>query len=189
MKKILLLVVLAALLTFSSVFAQGIQIIGGDQQNSAVEALDDVKIGTEYQIDGWGILKPVSFNWWDHMYSDRNDDGSDPDSDLASFRINIINISYDKKNYISSNTSVVAVFDNDWKITDCWKGQNGSPNDSDKDAFLTSKDESKWFAISPFYEGSYGFICKLPNYIVESEKPLRMEIVFDDVELTYHIRK
>lgn len=43
--------------------------------------------------------------------------------------------------------------------------------------------------IDMLYTGSYAFGCTVPMYVLESKKPLRMEIVLGDNELTYHVRK
>ena len=44
------------------------------------------------------------------------------------------------------------------------------------------------FAISPMYTGHYVFGCTLPNSVIESDSPMRMEIKVAGNELTYNIR-
>lgn len=43
--------------------------------------------------------------------------------------------------------------------------------------------------IAMMYTGHFFFGCTLPNEVITSKKPLRMEIKLGDNELTYHIRK
>lgn len=50
-------------------------------------------------------------------------------------------------------------------------------------------DPSDNFAISPYYEGHYVFGCTLPNAVINSKAPLRMEINLGGNEITYNIRK
>ena len=45
------------------------------------------------------------------------------------------------------------------------------------------------FLIDPMYAGHYVFGCTLPNAIINSTAPLRMEIRLGENELTYNIRK
>lgn len=45
------------------------------------------------------------------------------------------------------------------------------------------------FAIKPMYTGHYVIGCTLPNAVVESKAPLRVEVQFGEHTLTFHIRK
>lgn len=45
------------------------------------------------------------------------------------------------------------------------------------------------FSINQMYTGHYAFGCTVPNSVVNSKAPLRMEIEIDGNELTYNIRK
>lgn len=55
-----------------------------------------------------------------------------------------------------------------------------------KYAIINSKDE---FPISPMYTGHYAIGCTLPNPVVSSKAPLRVEVQIGEHTLTFHIRK
>ena len=79
MKKVLLVVVLAVLMTVSSVFAQdlGIQIIGGPAIDIESEpiSLDDLQIDASYRLDEYAILYVLSFDFYD-SFAQYNKDNS-----------------------------------------------------------------------------------------------------------------
>ncbi len=190
MKKVLLFVFWAALLTVSSVFAQdmGIQIIGGPEIVTQSVSLDDLKTGTVVEIDGWGIIKVTSFDFVDEIYkmdSSWWNNGayeSGSEADYALLRIDITNTTLTSKNYLEAVT-VKAVYDDVYEYAG-WSHQYDFNHSQDK--VIHTKN---WFSIDPMYQGHYAFGCTLPNAVVTGSKPLRLEIKIDENELTYHIRK
>ncbi len=193
MKKILLLVVLAVLLNVGSVLSQdyGIQLIGGPEFETDTVDLDDLRIGEEVEIDGWGILTLKSFDFIDYFYrlplpdafwrySESIDSGTD--ADFAFLRMDIVNTTMSSRNYLK-DYSVKVIYDNTYEFSG-WANQYDYNQSSDK---VINSDIN--FAIKSMYDGHYVFGCTLPNRVITDSKPLRMEITIDGNEMTYHIRK
>ena len=188
MKKMLLFVVLTVLLTVSSVFAQGgIQIINPQNNNSSnMDYLDNVKVGSEYEIEDWGIITIYNYatlvdytdetGYKDDLIQNYSDK---PGADTVILCMDIVNITLKAKNYLK-NISVKTVYDDKYTIDGWWVQQ-------DKDR--KSLKSSQVFEIDPFYEGHYMFGTTVSDYIMKDSKPLRMVITIDDIELTYNIRK
>lgn len=190
MKQLLLFVVLAVLMTVSSVFAQdmGVQLIGGPEVETEPVNLDNLKIGSESEIDNWGILKITAFDFVDKIWYynsswyEAGSYGSGKEADYALLRMDVTNTNFAAKNYLDQYT-VKCIFDDVYEYGG-WAQQydfNRDPN------VIVAKEV--WFPIDPMYIGHYSFGCTLPNTVVTSSKPLRMEITIDENELTYHIRK
>lgn len=208
MKKVLLFVVLAALLTVSSVFSQdmGVQLIGGPEIVTQSVSLDDLKLDVEAEIDGWGILKPRSFEFYNdlNIYPERGgttEDTSDSGSeaDYAILYFDITNTTLKPKDYLS-NYEVKVVYDDVYEYAGWAYQQNYDYpiwNHSvsrylrfaAKQNLFYGIKPSDNFPIDPMYEGHYIFGCTLPNAVINSKKPLRMEITIDGNELTFNIRK
>ena len=189
MKKVLLFVVLAVLLTFGLVFAQGIQVIGSDQQNSAAETLDNIKEGEEYEIADWGIIHFIDYGQRDYTikkegYRDAESDG-ETGADYVRVFFKITNISLSPKNYLDK-ISVKAVYDDRYVINGSWAQWDDYDQQTSTGYYVRQNDV---YPIDPFYAGFYSFGVTLPDYIINDTKPLRLEITIDDVELTYNIRK
>ena len=207
MKKVLLFVVLAVLMTVSTVIAQdmGVQVIGPEIAAQTV-GLDDMKLGEGAEIDGWGTITLTDCKYIDYLNQfrqgkhsvagnwDRFESGLE--ADYLLIQADILNTTKSEKDYLS-DVEVKVVFDDDveyagwywqynWdngtKNTD-WAELNGIQN---KEFVITKADQ---FNIGPYYTGHYCFGCTLPNAVVSSKKPLRMEITMDGNELTYYIRK
>ncbi len=186
MKKELFLVVLAVLLTFGSVFAQGIQVIGSDQQNFAVESFDDIKIGDEFKIDDWGIIRIIDDLKYDSYYDGEgyqcgSYDGIEKADEIGLY-INIINLSLAPKDFLK-DVNVIMNYNDQYEINGYWQESKKSGGGT---GCVYEKNRS---ALAPFFEGFFWFGAKVPDYIVNDSKPLRLEITIDDVELTYYIRK
>ena len=60
---------------------------------------------------------------------------------------------------------------------------------TDGDEAVQAINSEKNFVIEPMYPKRYAFGCTLPNAVVSSKKPLRMEITIDGNEITYNIRR
>ncbi|MBQ4514912.1 MAG: hypothetical protein II969_18105 [Anaerolineaceae bacterium] len=188
MKKILFFVVLTALMTISSIFAQdtGIQLISGPKTPADKASMDNLKLGKDVKIYGWGILQPTSFEFIDNfraydMWS-KYGGPSSYDSDYAFLKMDITNTALTGKNYLE-DYNVECIFDYNYIYGGFARQYDLNKS---KDAVF-GKDES--FTIMPMYQGHYAFGCALPNAVINSEKPLRLEINIDGNILTYHIRK
>lgn len=188
MKKVLLFVVLAVLMTVSTIFAQdtGIQLISGPEISADKVSIDDLKIGKDVEIDGWGILQLTSFEFIDSfraydMWSNYGGPSS-YDSDYAFLKIDITNTALTEKNYLE-DYNVTCIFDEDYVYGGF--GRQYDLNRS-KDAVFGKKES---FTIMPMYQGHYAFGCALPNAVISSKKPLRLEITIDGNELIYNVRK
>lgn len=187
MKKSLLFVVLAVLLTVSSVFAQdmGIQIISGSSAAAETVNLDDLKIGTEAEIDGFGIIKFTDFQFLNSFW--RKNDGtisSGKEADYAILWADLTNTTFSAKNYLDG-AEVKIFFDDSYEFGG-WSYQRDLNWSGAKEDVIRKSDQ---FAIDPFYQGHYIFGSTLPNFVVSSTAPLKMVITLDGNELTYNIRK
>ncbi len=184
MKKVFLFVVFAVLLAVSAVSAQnGIEIIGRNQESCSFEALYDAKVGTEYEINGLGLLKVVKYEVFDEIYNSTGyrsyyDDGK-TSADSTVLFIDITNLTFTPKNYLEG-MKVKAVYNNIYEINGWWCQRYDSGN--------YVYEEMVW-PIDPFYQGHYKLGVSIPDYIMKDTRPLRMEIAFGNVELVYHIRK
>lgn len=196
-KMISLILAMGMLLTFSAtVFAadMGVDIISAPETESDTVNLDDLKLNSEAEIDGWGTLKLTSFNYEDELkryvkgYNNWLDDPyeSGNEADYAILRMDITNTTFKDKDYLSSVT-VRVVYDDAYEFGG-WAYQSNFDNygDYNQTAAIDSADQ---FAIAPMYVGHYIFGCTLPNAVVNSKKPLSMIIIIDGNELTYNIRK
>lgn len=212
MRKILsILLALAMLLSASAALAEnmGIQVIGGPELETEPVSLDDLKLETEAEIDGWGIITLTAYEvqggvgYYDSgkTYVDYyNQDAyyrSGNEAEYAVLYADILNIQLKDKNFLE-NVSVKVVFDDVYEYAG-WSYQrnyNNTTYDGGPIEFDRNKQNLRWainevdqFAIGPMYEGHYLFGCTLPNAIFESKKPLKMIITIDDNEITYNIRK
>lgn len=209
MKRIIsILFVLSMLLGSSAAMAEmGVQIIGGPVTEVEPVSLDDFKLGVEVEIEGYGILNATEFAYKDRLgyyRSGRKDVyGSDDfylsgnEADYALLRIDITNTSPKSHDFLSS-CEVKVVYDDVYEYAG-WCHQynyNNKAYSSSRSGEDSNKQNTNWvinasdhFAIDPMYQGHFAFGCTLPNAVINSKKPLRMVIVIDGIEITYHIRK
>lgn len=186
MKKALLFVICAVFVSFNSVFAQNleIQIINAPDAQSAGCKLNDLKIGSEVNIEGFGLLKLTEFAFWDDLYVGNCDSKeSGVEADYAVLNFNITNLNYSAKNYLE-NISVKVIYDNFYEFGG-WAFQKNINNNHSFQTINSSEN----FAIAPFYQGHYKVGATLPNYVIQSKKPLKIVVIIDDIEFTYNIRK
>ena len=118
--------------------------------------------------------------WWSENQVVLND--SKTQADFAMLRMDILNKSGMPTDFIGK-VEVIVVFDDNTKFNG-WVRQYDYDIDS---AFPLNPADN--FSIDPYYVGHYVFGCTLPNAVVNSKDPLRMEIKLDENELTYYIRK
>ena len=215
MKKILsMLLVFLMLLSASAVLAEGmgVQVIGGPEAESEPVSLDDIKLNTDAEIDGYAIISPKSFAFVDWLgtyrpgenstyYSNNFHDSelylSGEDADYALLKIDITNTARSTKNFISQ-CEVKVVFDDKYEYAG-WAFQynyNNSTRKNNSFGITSECQNTEWvidktdiFSIDPMYSGHYCFGCTLPNAVVKSKNPLRMVITIDGNEITYNIRK
>ena len=213
MKKMFsILLVLSMVLSVSFALAEdagmGVQVIGGPDISTAPVSLDDIQIEASVDIDGYATLSPLLFEYADSLYAyqagkkqaDYYWDNfatsywSGNDAQYACLRIDITNLNTKAKNFLE-NVEVKVVYDDTYEYGGWFYQYNYDNGTYDRHAFKNEQniyyviDKADVFAIGPMYTGHYVFGCTLPNAIVESKKPLRMEIMMDGNEITYNIRK
>lgn len=216
MKKILsVLLVLSMLLSASAALAEGmgVQVIGGPETETEPVSLDDVKLNTDIEIEGFGKLIFTSYDVWNRLgtyrsgqtgfrYSNGPADeeiySSGKEAEFILVSVDIVNTCKTAQDFLSE-CEVKVVYDEEYEFGGWYYQRNynnaisGSNivNDGDKNA-----QNVRWvikpgdqFAIDPMYEGHYVFGCTLPNAVIESKAPLKMIITIGGNELTYNIRK
>lgn len=210
MKKILsVLLVLSMLLSASAALAEGmgVQVIGGPETETEPVSLDDFKLNTEAEIEGYGLLCATEFVFKDQLGYYRSGkkevyDSSDfyrsgNEADYALLKMDITNISTKPHDFLAS-CEVKVVFDDvyeygGWFYQYNYNNKTYKSNNSGEDS---QKQNTNWvinaadqFAIDPMYQGHFVFGCTLPNAVVNSKAPLKMIITIDGNEITYNIRK
>lgn len=183
----------------------GVQIIGGDDLASETASLDDLQIGVAAEAESWGTVTITDCRFQDVLYQYKegkhevagnwNCFNSGNEADYLIVKLDILNNTKAERDYLS-NIEVKAVFMDDvefagWSyqynwdngIKDKeWEDLNGIQN---KEFVIDPADQ---FAIMPYYIGHYCFGCTLPNTVVTSKEPLRLEVKIDGNELTYNVR-
>lgn len=210
MKKILsMILVLTMLLGCSAAMAEGmgVQVIGGPETETEPVSLDDLKLNSVAEIDGYGTIYASNFAYKDvlgYYRSGRSDVCNTDDfyysgneADYAILRMDITNTATKPRDFLSS-CDVKVVYDDVYEYAG-WFYQynyNNKTYNSSHSGEDSGKQNTNWvlnaadqFAIDPMYEGHYCFGCTLPNAVVNSKKPLRMIITIDGNEITYNIRK
>lgn len=161
----------------------GVQIIG-DNATSDVSSFDDIIVDSPIEIPDYAIITPVGFVWKD----------IDNESRYKSARLSftILNITGKPIEYTGDSSVRVVFMDNIVFDKDTfpeysnhhWNGVR--QGDMNRDSLI---DRDKHYAIGPYDVGYYPCYVFLPNAVIESKEPLRMEVTFGEIELTYHIRK
>ena len=221
-KKMLLCGLIVGLMSIST-YAEDmdVQIIGGPETEDAeTVSLDDIKLNSEIEIDGYAIIKPTDFQTKDVLYCWKDYNGSDlslfesgNEADYMLLRADFTNTATSPRNFLK-DCSVKVVYDDKYEYAgwayqynydnnvkeaylECYRGDdyayqiyyNNGDNEynANSNDFVIPSDSS--FPINQMYTGHYAFGCTLPNSVVSSKAPLRMEIEIDGNELTYNIRK
>lgn len=211
MKKLITLVaVLLVLLCASVALADdmGVQLIGGPGIETEPTSLDDVALDTEYTIDGYAILTAKSFSFEESFYEYEKGYAGDNSTNFFGFLhwvqqasganakyaylvFEITNTSHVTKRYLQ-NAEIKVVYDDEYVYSGWVRQYNldhaASWGDRVKDyspAIIPEDEEPTGI----MYSTRLIFGCTLPNAVVESKKPLRMEINLDGNEITYNIRK
>jgi len=193
MKKFISIVIMfSMILVFANTACaadMGVQIIGGpEEEETETVSLDDLKLNVDVEIDGWGILKLISFEYIDYFEIADNSGfkignfESGEEADYAFLRLDITNTTVKSKDYLSDIT-VKTVFDDVYEYGG-WAYQFNF----DKSKNRVVKEDNR-FPIEPMYQGHYVFGSTIPNAVVNSKKPLQMIFTIDGNEFTYNIRK
>lgn len=190
--------------------SMGVKMISKNGDASSTVSLDDMQLNVEVPIEGYGVLKATSFEFFDWLgyYKEGKTWVDDPkryttgtEADFAMLRMDIVNRMTKPKNFIE-NVKVKVIFEDYYEYEGwCyqfnydngyrnWSGEyfdgNVDANKQNKKWVISTKDN---FEIKPMYTGHYVFGCTLPNAIIDSKSPLRMEITMDGNVITYNIRK
>lgn len=191
--------------------SMGVKMISKNGDASSTVSLDDLQLNVEVPIEGYGVLKVTSFEFFDWLgyyvegqtgVGDKRRYTTGTEADFGMLRMDIINRMTEPKNFIE-NVKVRVIFedyyefegwcyqfnyDNDYGdyYSSWYFDRNVDANKQNKKWAISKKDN---FEIKPMYTGHYVFGCTLPNAIIDSKSPLRMEITMDGNVITYNIRK
>ena len=209
MKKVLwkmCLLALAALLCLPAV-AEGmeVQIIAGPETGVKTATLDDIQIGAAIEVEDNCIFTPTSYMVADSLNTYKEgktrarygEDGwtsyiSGNEAEFALLRMDILNLQLAPVNFLEQ-AEVKVVYDDTYEFAGWCYQYNYDNTFSDTEETQDANTQfvinpADQFAISPMYTGHYVFGCTLPNSVIESDSPMRMEIKVAGNELTYNIR-
>lgn len=189
-----------------------VTLIGGQEEEAVPVSLDDIQLNKEATIDGYAIILPTEFQMADQLgYYQAGANGiyysydyhygyyqSGQEAEYALLRMDITNLATISRDFLA-DCEVKAVYDDTYEYAG-WTYQCNYDNATDDSANRYGEDNGiqnvRWaidsednFPIEPMYQGHYIFGCTLPNSIVNSKSPLRMEIKIGGNDITYHIRK
>lgn len=190
MKKLVCLLFVLMLLCVTSAFAEGVQLI--DAPQPAVEQepvdMDNIKLGREIPIEGYGVITPLTCEWKDEIKWDRpgyyyDTWQSGAEAEYIVLTMEILNTQYAECNFVQ-NCEVTGAF-GDGYVFGGWHRQHISSVDERLKGNATDS-----FAIAPLYKGKYAFILTLPNFVKDSTEPLSITVKMnDDIVMTYLVRK
>ncbi|RKJ51755.1 hypothetical protein D7Y05_01440 [bacterium 1XD42-54] len=156
----------------------------GEEDAAESVTLEDLKVGDFVEIEGFGDLTALLFEFKDEFYM--KSDGwkrTGDQADFAILKIKMLNTNTSAKRYLN-DFEVKMIYDDKYEYQG-WALQCEG-DDEDYYAMRVSEDTG---TIDPLYVGYYMFGCTVPNAVVEGKAPLRMEINFDGNEITYNVRK
>ncbi|RKJ51753.1 YARHG domain-containing protein [bacterium 1XD42-54] len=167
-------------------------------QNEKAEAdataVGDLKIGDTVEIDGFGELTVLSFEFADtfqHLYDGMNKiQMSGDDADYAILKIRVLNTTTSKKKYLN-DFSVKMKSDEKYGYQGwAFQYETDSENENAVIAMDVSEAEQKGLReIESLCEGYYMFGCTLPQEIVTGNGRLSMEIDFDGNKMIYYVQR
>lgn len=199
MKKELVVVTMAMAMTMatstSSVFADesgdpmAVTLIAGPEEEEAEPvSLDDVKLGKEFKIEGFGNLTFTDYQVLDSVrYKTSggwNTYESGEEADYVNLFADVLNTNVKPKDYLS-DVDVKAIYDDTYEYAG-WAYQINY--DGDKNTYLPHENDF-FFSINPMYTGHYVYGATLPNAVINGKEELRLELKIDGNEMTYYIRK
>lgn len=234
----LLLAMIVASLPFAVAEDLGIQLIGPDDREMETVSLDDMQLGMSYRIDGYAVVNPLLFEFYDcfaqyvkDMPGDNSTDynwqggsslvyrgggdyylrnaywnDSGANAEYAWLVLDITNLRKTDVKFMEE-ASVKVIYDDEYEYTGWTRQMNHDYRtklyrryydgkyyiavSGDKDSQLSDivLDPANEESIGMMYTGTYVIGCTLPNAVVNSKAPLRIEIQLGSNELTYNIRK
>ena len=154
--------------------------------------LDDLVLGAEYDVEGFGILKLNACSFADKLwhldgkgYSGSGDKyvyKSGADAEYLLLQIGIVNTGMEPRRYLPG-VAVKAVSAGRYEF-EGWAHQYDW--NKSKDSVLP---EALNFEIGMMYEGHYVFGCTLPNAVVNGDTPLRIELTIGGHRFVYQVRR
>ncbi len=213
MKKIVSLLVVLLLIASTGLAEMVIQII--EQENAAQTPFrGSIKLEEPTTIEDYAELLATAYGSQDVLgyyfegmkILDNSSPGingdyyySGADAEYCILRMDITNLELGEKDFLEK-AEVKAVFDNKYEyrgwayqlnynngVEGTWGWEKLGYGGRQNTEFVI--DQNDQFPIGPMYTGHYFFGCTLPNAIIESNKPLRLEIKLDEHEITYIVRK
>ena len=197
MKKITFItfIIFVVLCTFTGTFAQK-----PDSQIPQVSPyifIDDIQVNEEYTIDDLGIVKVGGVEQWDEYWNSVGYRKADYDgilqADTIVLMLDITNITFTPKNFLEK-VNVKMVYNDQYEINGWWhqlKEEYEYVYDfwtyEEKQVYKYVS-QSNIMEIEPFYQGYYRFGVTVPDYIINDNKPLYLEVFLNGVTLTYYIR-
>lgn len=187
MKKLVSLVtLLVMLMTMAGAMAEGVVVIKSPQQQVEEEPVDmkNIKLGKDIDIEGYGVIRPVSCEFVDKIVVDYyNEFSSGDEAQYLLLIVEILNTQYVNASYYD-NVAVSASFGDGYEFGG-WKRQYKKSTSTE-----VFKNANESFEISPLYKGKYAFVVTVPNYVVDTPAPLSITVkLTDEIEMTYIMRK
>ena len=197
MKKLVALILILTVLTAVAQAAElGVQLITPETNMTAeTVSLDDIKLNASVSVYGFGSIMPTAYSVQNNLVKYRKGSNSTDtinsghEADFVILKMDITNTTATPKNYLA-DAEVKVVFDDTfefigWCYQYNWDRSNGDTKYSSN--YVLSTEDN--FNINPWYMGHFCFGCTLPNTVIESKAPLRLEIKIGGNEITYNIRK
>ena len=182
MKKLVAIFLVLAAMMGAVALAEGVQMISAPNTQAAEEVfMDDIKLGKEIEVEGYGVITPISCDVYDSIsFYNRVDSGNE--AQLYVLVIEILNKQYVPASYVES-VAVEAEFGEGYKFGGWWRQYQGSESND-------FKEKGASYEVNPLYVGKYAFGVTVPNFVAESTEPLSITVsLSDDIVLTYHVRK
>ena len=211
MKKIFsMILALMMFFTASAALTEGmdVQVVGEPETKTEPMFFDDLKLETEAEIEGWGVLTLTAYEVQEGLGYYRAGEShvingvydyywSGNEAEYVVLYADILNTQLKDKDYLE-NVTVKAIYDDFYEYAG-WFYQRNYNNQTDKyegQEVDRAKQNLRWainlsdqFAIGPMYMGHYIFGCTLPNAVINGNKSLKLIITIDDNEITYNIQK
>ena len=188
MRKVFVLISACTILASCSVWGETsnpmvVTLIAGPEEESESVSLDDIKIGTDIEIDGFATVTPLDFKYVDAVNVNGDWTKSRDEADYGTLFMDFLNTTVKPKDYLA-NVEVKAVYDDTYE----YAGWAYQLLDNDAGDWRGSGDK-KYILIDPMYRGHYVFGATLPNAVVNGNKELRFEITIDDNEMIYYAKR
>lgn len=174
----------------------GVVAIGGDDTQTETVSLDDIKIDDTATIPLCAEITPTDFSYADILkYWSYNGTGlgsyeSGTTAEYACLKVTIMNLKVKPMSIYKALSDVVLTYDDKYQYSGWVYQYDTDPWMADYDLMDESVMEKKdYMPIGPLFEGYFVIGGTIPNTVVNSERPLRLEFTLDGNAVTYHIRK